>query len=108
MNTTNPTVIIIGAVVLLVIIALIGMAMTRARRTKQLQERFGPEYDKTIDEVGDKRRAERHWRSGSLTYEHSTSDRCLPKRSTIMGWSGRPYRGNLWMSRWQPCKKATA
>ncbi|MGE5463003.1 MAG: hypothetical protein ACM3PS_06600 [Syntrophothermus sp.] len=59
MNTTNPTVIIIGAVVLLVIIALIGMAMTRARRTKQLQERFGPEYDKTIDEVGDKRRAEK-------------------------------------------------
>lgn len=59
MNTTNPTMIIIGAVVLLVIVALIGMAMSRARRTKQLRERFGPEYDKTVDELGNKRQAEK-------------------------------------------------
>lgn len=59
MNTTNPTMIIIGAIVLLVIVALIALAMARARRTRQLQERFGPEYDKTVDELGNKRQAEK-------------------------------------------------
>ncbi len=59
MNTTNPTLVIIGAVVLLIIVVLIGTAMARQRRSRRLQERFGPEYDKTIDEIGNKRQAEK-------------------------------------------------
>jgi len=59
MNTTNPTLVIIGAVVLLIIVGLISMALARQRRSKRLQEQFGPEYDKTIDETGNKRQAEK-------------------------------------------------
>jgi hypothetical protein len=33
--------------------------VVRAQRTKRLQERFGPEYDKAVNEIGDKSRAER-------------------------------------------------
>jgi hypothetical protein len=59
MNISNPTLVILGAVVLLVIVGLIAMAMVRQRRTQHLQERFGPEYDKTVDEIGSKRQAEK-------------------------------------------------
>ena len=58
MDLNNPTVIIIGALVLLIVVGLIGMAMARQRRTKRLQEQFGPEYDRTLKKMGDKREAE--------------------------------------------------
>ncbi len=58
MDLNNPTVIIIGVLVLLIVVGLIGMAMTRQRRTKQLQEQFGPEYERTLKKMGDKREAE--------------------------------------------------
>jgi FtsZ-interacting cell division protein ZipA len=58
MDTTNPTLVILGAVALLVILVLIGMAMSRQRRSKRLQEQFGPEYERTLKKMGDKREAE--------------------------------------------------
>jgi hypothetical protein len=36
----------------------VGMALMRVQRTKRLKERFGPEYERTINEMGDKRQAE--------------------------------------------------
>jgi hypothetical protein len=59
MNTTNTIMIVVGLIVLLVLIGLISMAMTRRQRTKRLQDRFGPEYEKLVDEVGNKRQAEK-------------------------------------------------
>jgi hypothetical protein len=58
MDTTNPTLIIIGAVILLVVVALIARAATRQRRTKRLQEQFGPEYERTLKKMGDRHEAE--------------------------------------------------
>jgi hypothetical protein len=58
MDTTNTITIVIAVVVLLFIGGLLGMAFTRRQRTKRLRERFGPEYERTIQEVGDQRRAE--------------------------------------------------
>ena len=58
MNINNPTVIIIGVVVLLILVGLVSMAMTRRRRTQRLQEQFGPEYERTLKRMGDKREAE--------------------------------------------------
>ncbi|HEX9838821.1 MAG TPA: hypothetical protein VGA72_05715 [Anaerolineales bacterium] len=55
---TNTITIVIAVVVLLFIGGLLGMTFTRRQRTKRLQERFGPEYDRTVQEVGDQRRAE--------------------------------------------------
>jgi hypothetical protein len=57
-NFNNPVVIIIGLVVLLILVGLIGMAMARQRRTKRLQDQFGPEYEHTLKEMGDRREAE--------------------------------------------------
>ncbi len=58
MNLNNPTVLIVGLVVLLIVVGLIGSAMARQRRTKRLQDQFGPEYERTLKEMGDKREAE--------------------------------------------------
>jgi hypothetical protein len=44
--------------VALVVIVLIAMAVARKRRTETLQERFGPEYDRTVTETGGRRDAE--------------------------------------------------
>jgi hypothetical protein len=43
---------------LLILIGLLAWAMTRRRHTQQLQEKFGPEYDYTIDRTGNRRKAE--------------------------------------------------
>lgn len=49
--------VIIALLVLVVIGVLVWYAMTR-RRTGQLREQFGPEYDRTVDETEDRRAAE--------------------------------------------------
>ena len=58
MNTLDTTTLIIAAVAVLIIGGLIVMAFNRLQRTRRLKERFGPEYNRALDQVGDKRRAE--------------------------------------------------
>jgi len=50
--------IVIAAVVVVVVLAIIWSA-TRARRSRALQDTFGREYDRTVDNAGDRRTAER-------------------------------------------------
>jgi len=58
MDTSNTTLLVLVAVVFLVIGVLLAMAFTRFQRTRDLRERFGPEYERAIKEAGDKRQAE--------------------------------------------------
>ena len=58
MDMTNPTTLIIAAVIVLIVGGLLGMALIRLQRTRRLRDRFGPEYDETVNRVGDKRQAE--------------------------------------------------
>lgn len=58
MDTTNVTVIALAVVAALIVVGLIGALVSRRQRTKKLQEKFGPEYDRTVEELGDKRQAE--------------------------------------------------
>jgi len=55
---SNTTMIVLVAVVFLVFGGLLAMAFTRFQRTRRLRERFGPEYERVANEVGDKRKAE--------------------------------------------------
>jgi hypothetical protein len=54
--TTNEIVMIV-AVIALVIIALVVWELKR-RRTKRLRAQFGPEYDRTVAEIGGRAKAE--------------------------------------------------
>jgi hypothetical protein len=58
MNLSNTTQLVLVAVVFLIIGVLAAMALTRVQRTKQLKERFGPEYERAMNEKGNKRQAE--------------------------------------------------
>lgn len=50
---------VVLAIVLLVVVGLVLMA-TRRKREAKLANRFGPEYDRTLGEAGNKREAHRH------------------------------------------------
>ena len=58
MNITNTTQLVLVAVIFLIIGVVVAMALMRVQRTKRLKERFGPEYERAIKEMGDKRQAE--------------------------------------------------
>ena len=55
---SNTTTIILVVIVFLVVGGLLAMAVMRFQRTRRLRERFGPEYDRLVNEAGDKRKAE--------------------------------------------------
>jgi hypothetical protein len=52
---TNTLIIVVLAVV---VVALGAMLFMQKQRSGQLQSRFGPEYDRALEETGDKRKAE--------------------------------------------------
>jgi hypothetical protein len=58
------TSILIGIIVVLVIIAVVAAGFLRLmqRRRQELQERFGPEYERAVSDRGDRREAERQLR----------------------------------------------
>jgi hypothetical protein len=45
-------------IVVLVVVVLLAVAASRRRRTTELRERFGPEYDRTVETTDDRRGAE--------------------------------------------------
>lgn len=57
MDTANITWIALTVIALLVG-GLLGVVIGRRQRTKRLQQKFGPEYEHTLNELGDQRQAE--------------------------------------------------
>lgn len=55
---TNTVTIVLAVLVAFIIGVLISVAFNRHQRSRRLQERFGPEYEHTLDSIGDKRQAE--------------------------------------------------
>jgi FtsZ-interacting cell division protein ZipA len=50
--------IIIAVIAAVVVIAIVSFLLARKRRSQQLRERFGPEYDRVVKKEGEVRRAE--------------------------------------------------
>jgi len=63
MDNASVMTAVLGVVVVLVIGGLLAVAFSRRQRTKQLQERFGPEYERVVSEVSDKSEAEKELHS---------------------------------------------
>jgi hypothetical protein len=55
----SSTALVVAVVILIVVVAAIVLFAMQAQRRRQLQERFGPEYQRTVTETGDSRKAER-------------------------------------------------
>jgi hypothetical protein len=50
--------IVIAAAAVVLILLAVGLLAARKRRTSQLREGFGPEYDRTVEDMGSRRKAE--------------------------------------------------
>src|ERR1700688_5035768 len=66
-----------GATLIIVLLATIGFIWWRERRSKQLRARFGPEYLRTLEEIGNRHQAEAHLQRLEKRVE-SFSIRALP------------------------------
>src|SRR3954463_2879691 len=53
---------VVIVVAIIVLIAIVALAVVQSRRRRALKERFGPEYDRTIDGSDSKRQAEKDLR----------------------------------------------
>ena len=60
--------IVIAVVAAIVVLAVVWSA-TRAKRSRDLKDSFGREYDRTVDQAGDRRAAERELRDRQKQYE---------------------------------------
>jgi len=49
---------LVAILVVLILLALLAIFAGRQRRSRKLQDTFGPEYDRTVEEAGDRRAAE--------------------------------------------------
>ncbi len=64
MNASNQTVVyVIAAIVVIAIIVALAVAAQRRNRTRALQQRFGPEYERTVKTAGDPDVAEKELRA---------------------------------------------
>ncbi len=54
----NTTTIIIAVLVVVIAGIILGLVFSRRRRSEQLHEKFGPEYDRTVQTMGDEKKAQ--------------------------------------------------
>ena len=59
MSTTAWIILVVAIAVLVVIALLVASRVSTTRRRTHLKEQFGPEYDRTVDDAGSRRQAER-------------------------------------------------
>ena len=69
MSNTTLIIVIVVAVVVIVAIAIVGYQMARKRRTAQLREQYGPEYDRAIDQADSQSEAESELRGRAKRHE---------------------------------------
>jgi FtsZ-interacting cell division protein ZipA len=75
----QSTLLIVIVVIAIVALAVVAWSVIQRMRTKRLRGRFGPEYERTVQQVGDRRKAEdeleaRKKRVAKLTLRSLSSD----------------------------------
>lgn len=58
-NMDTITIVVVVVIVVLAAVAVAGFVLVKRRRSTQLQQRFGSEYERTVDEAGDRSTAEK-------------------------------------------------
>ena len=69
MSNITLIIVIVVAVAVIVAIVIVGYQMARKRRTAQLREQYGPEYDRAVDQADSQNEAESELRSRSKRHE---------------------------------------
>src|SRR5512133_710819 len=69
MSNTTLIIVIVVAIVIVAAIVVVGYQMARKRRTEQLRQQYGPEYDRTIEQADTQREAESELRDRAKRHE---------------------------------------
>ena len=69
MSNITLIIVIVVAVAVIVAIVIVGYQMARKRRTAQLREQYGPEYDRAVDQADSQNEAESELRSRAKRHE---------------------------------------
>ena len=93
MGTNQGIAVAVVVIVALIILIAIAFGTSRKRRSARLRRRFGPEYDRVMQQEGDRRRAE-----GVLEFRQSRT-----KKYRVHGLS--PRDRNNFMARWNEVQK---
>jgi len=65
----DTTTLIVIVVIAVVVIALLAAMAAKAKRRKELRDRFGPEYDRTVERAGSPRKADKDLRERAAERE---------------------------------------
>lgn len=69
MSNITLIIVVVVAILVIVTIVLVGYQMARQRRTAQLREQYGPEYDRAVDLADSRHKAESELRGRSKRHE---------------------------------------
>ena len=92
----TSTQVLVLVVILLAVIGAVAIAFIMRKRTEKLRAQFGPEYDRTVAETGNRFKAEAHSRKSRSA---SAVTSFGPSRSPIATVSGNPG-GSFKRSSW--------
>ncbi len=98
---------IVLALVVLVVLALFAWPARNRRRTQQLQEGFGPEYEHVVEETGDNATQSESCESGRSAARSSRFERSPRRRASATRTSGGRCRDGSWTSPRGPCTTPT-
>jgi hypothetical protein len=85
----SPGVIVAIVVIVVLVVAAAAWFYTQRRRSEQLRERFGPEYDRAVEEHGDRTAAERALQERQAQVEQLDIRPLSPQESERFGTAWR-------------------
>lgn len=89
----QPEMLVVLGVLVLIVIAVLAFVYARSRRSSDVKERFGPEYERTVERTGDRKEAEAELRARE------------ERRDELDIRSLDPERRERYQSAWQDTEK---
>jgi hypothetical protein len=90
----QSTVFLVVVAIAVVAVAIVAWVVVQKMRTKKLRGRFGPEYERTVEQIGDRRKAEHELEARRKRVEKFTIRSLSPEEQTRFGkeWAATQAR----------------
>jgi hypothetical protein len=95
MNLDMQTGIILAGVAILALLAIGAWLVYQKRQSQRLQQRFGPEYARAIDDLGSRKKAESELKAREVRVEHLTLVPLLASEAVRLGQAWKALQGRF-------------
>lgn len=92
---TQQTWIVLAVVVVVALIALAAWLLYRRRQSRRLEQRFGPEYGRAVDELGSRTKAESELKTREKRVEKLNIVPLTPSEATRFGQAWKALQGSF-------------